>query len=100
MNLVTAIAADRRLFILRLLRELGGDASESVLLSAARRNGFRRTTEAEMRLDIDHCRACNLVTVERRGPLLWITLTRPDGIDVVSGRVSCDGVSRPDLVED
>ena len=91
MNLKEGWVAARRLFLLRLLVEVGGSANESVLRTAARAGGFARSSADDIRTDLDHLHALGCITEEWHGRLRVVTLTER-GEDAAWGRVAVEGV--------
>jgi hypothetical protein len=85
------IAEGRRLQLLRFLVELGGQANETVILSAMRRAGFASTTRDELRGDLDHLHRVGCLEEEWVGELRVVKLAER-GEDVAHGRIACGGV--------
>ena len=83
--------AARRQFILRLLVEIGGQANESVLMSAARRGGFEATPFSELRIDLDKLAKLGCVAEDWIDSLRVVKITDL-GEDAAHGRVSLEGV--------
>lgn len=87
-------ATERRLAILRLIREGGGSANESSLYSAAIAIGYPLTTKDDIRADIDLLSKRSCVTKEMfRGKLLVATLTEI-GRNVADGKLAVEGVKK------
>ena len=102
MSFADHIAESRRLAILRLLREGGGAANESVLATAVHRLGFSLTSREEVRGDLEWLRDRRLTTLE----LLDLTASRPlivahlteAGADAAAGRGPViPGLARPEI---
>lgn len=83
--------AARRLFILRLLVELGGEANEGVITSAARSGGFRQTAHDDIIADLDHLRRAG-ATAEEWIDTLRIARITERGEDIAYGRIAAGGV--------
>jgi hypothetical protein len=84
-------AASRRLFILRLLIETGGEANESVIALAARQGGFGQTPRDEIAADLDHLHRLGATTEEWIGTMRIARVTER-GDDIAHGRVKVAGV--------
>lgn len=85
------LAASRRLFLLRLLVEIGGEANESVLTNAARHGGFAQVSRDHLRGDLDHLRDRGALSEEWMGALRVVRISER-GEDAAYGRVTIDGV--------
>ena len=92
------LTEDRRLFVLRLLEECGGEANESVIHDACHAAGHRRgVTRDVIREDLDWLRERDLVRWEwYEGKVLVAALTRR-GVDVAHGDVEVEGVKKPSI---
>ncbi len=84
-------AAARRLFILRLLVETGGEANESVIAIAARQGGFGQTPRDEIGADLDHLHRIGCTTEEWLGTMRIARVTER-GEDIAFGRIAVAGV--------
>lgn len=81
----------RRLFVLRFLVELGGDANEGVIYSAVQRGGFGQTSRDGLRSDLDHLSKMGCTHEEWLGDLRVARVTER-GEDIAYGREACAGV--------
>ena len=86
--------ASRRLFILRLLVEVNGDANESVIYKAATKGGFSRDTRDTIRQDIDHLRKMGCLTEDWLNDSLRVARVTERGEDAAYGRVPVPGVEQ------
>lgn len=87
-------AEERRLAILRLIREGGGSANESSLYNAVVAIGYPLTTRDDIRADIELLSKRSCVLKEMfRGKLLVATLTEV-GRNVADGKIAVDGVKK------
>lgn len=84
-------AASRRLFILRLLVETGGEANDSVVALAARQGGFGQTPRDEIGADLDHLHRIGATTEEWLGTIRILRVTER-GEDIAHGRIVVGGV--------
>ena len=96
MNYQEHLAADRRLCILRLLKESEGSANESVLHSGLEALGHRRQAREVIRADIRHLIGQGLIVDEWAGHIQVCTITKR-GVDVAEGRVVVEGVKKPSI---
>jgi hypothetical protein len=87
---------DRRLCILRLLKEAGGASNESVLHAALERLGHVRQPREVIRADLRFLIDAGLLTDEFFGPVQVVTLTRR-GSEVAEGRITVEGVKPPSI---
>ena len=85
--------AVRRTFLLRLLVELGGEANDGVLRSAARQGGFERDPAGAIAADIDHLVQHGCLTDTWVGTIRVVSLT-VRGEDAACGRVAVEGVEK------
>lgn len=90
------LAEDRRLCVLKLLKEAGGSANDSVLHAALEQLGHvrlpRETIRTDLRVLIDN----GLLTDDFYGKVQVVTLTRR-GLEAAEGRIKVEGVKRPSL---
>jgi hypothetical protein len=91
MSLRHALIAARRLCILRLLAEYGGELNDAVIRIAVRRLGFSLASAEAIRGDLDHLAASGCLGGRWEGRLRVIHLTER-GEDAAHGRVQIDGV--------
>ena len=89
------LAEDRRLVILRTLRETHGSANDSVLHSAVSFMGHRISREQvrdDMRFLLNH----GLITDEWVGPV-WVAKLTRRGSEVAQGTLHIQGIKRPSI---
>ena len=96
MNYDSFTAQDRRLALLRVIQENGGQANERTLYSAITAMGFPATTRDDVRQDLEllgqrHC----LTKVMFDSLFLVVTLTEI-GRDVADGKRAVQGVKKGD----
>ena len=84
----------RRVFILRLLVESGGEVNESIIFKAAQRGGFSVDTRDDIRQDLDHLRQMGCVTEDRLDERLRVVTITERGDDAAHGRVTVAGVEQ------
>ena len=97
-NYAKHIEEDRRLCVLRLLKDTHGSANDSVLHSALEALGHVRQPRSQIKKDIRFLVNHGLLTDEWVGPVLVATITRR-GLDVAEGRITVDGVKSPSIGE-
>jgi hypothetical protein len=90
-DFVETWAASRRLFILRLLVELGSEANESVIASAARAGGFHQASRDDIRADLDLLNERGATSQQWVASIRIVQLTER-GEDCAWGRVTIAGV--------
>lgn len=90
------MAKHRRLAILRLLKEVGGTANDSVLYSQCASLGFAKATRTDVRDDLALFEKHSLITRNYHGGLVIASITER-GVDVADGKVEVDGVEKPSL---
>lgn len=90
------LAEDRRLCVLRLLKETGGRANESVLQSGLEALGHTRLSRETVRSDIRFLIDCGCLTDEFYGEVQVVTLTRR-GLEAAEGRITIEGIKRPSI---
>lgn len=92
------IAEHRRLFVMQLLSEIGGSASEDIVYQGVRQ-GFRPVkgvTRNVIRADLEWLHARHLLAFDwLEDTLLVVELTERGGY-VVSGDIEVEGVKVPD----
>ena len=86
--------ASRRLFILRLLVEVDGEANESNIWRAVQQGGFTRDSRDDVRGDLDHLREMGCISEHWFGTLRVARITTPRGEDAAHGRIEVAGVER------
>lgn len=92
------ITEDRRLFILRLLADIGGSANESVILDGCRAAGHRRgVTREVVRADLEWMQDRHLLTFEWYEETVLVAVLTERGFDVANGDIAVAGVKRPRL---
>lgn len=90
------VTEDRRLFILRLLMDIGGSGNESVIYTGCRAAGHRRgVTRDVVRADLEWLRTRHLVIFEWYEDTVLVAILTSRGADVASGDVEVEGVKRP-----
>lgn len=92
------IAEHRRLFVLQLLAEVGGSASEDITYQGVRR-GFRPVkgvTRDVIRADLEWLRDRHLLSFEWLEDTMLVVQLSERGGYVVSGDVEVEGVKVPD----
>ncbi len=86
--------ASRRLFILRLLVEVDGEANESNVFRAVQQGGFSRNTREDVRADLDHLRGMRCITEQYFDGRVCVVKITFRGEDAAHGRVDVAGVER------
>ena len=92
------LAESRRLAILRLLKESGGSANESVLHAGTEQLGFRRESRTTIRDDLSMMVKHGLLKEEWFNDLMVVSITAR-GIEVTEGRISVSGIKKPGIGE-
>lgn len=93
------ITEDRRLAILRLLAEVEGTASESVIHKALRDTLYPHWTRTQAREDLDWLRQAGCVTHGWLNEDLLIATLSARGQDVARGDVKVEGIARPTRIK-
>ncbi len=93
-DFVKMLAEDRRLAILRLLKESQGSANESVLHIALEALGHRNQPRSQIREDMRALEGFGLLVIEFYGDVMVAHVTKR-GMDVAEGRVFVEGVKAP-----
>lgn len=95
---VATLAADRRLVILRLLVEAGGECGDSVLQKGLLLLRHRLAADRSVvHADLDFLKANDLVVTEELGDrVLAVTITQR-GVALTKGAVHVEGVSQPSM---
>ncbi len=92
------VIQDRRLVILRLLEQCGGEANESVLNDGCHALGHARgVTRDVTREDLAWLKECGLVVTEWYGEKIVVAKITRRGVDVARGDVVVKGVKRPSI---
>lgn len=86
---------DRRLVILRLLKQSGGSGNDSILLQGVRFIGHGGATRDEIRDDIEFMRDRGLVKAEYFNETVVVATITERGIDCAAGRIEVEGVKKP-----
>lgn len=97
-NFADHLAADRRLALLRTLRDLDGHANESVLLDGLHLLGHSRTTSADVRDDLDLLKAAAAITLTYFADKVAVAHLTERGLDIAAGRIAIEGVKRPRVI--
>lgn len=91
------MAADRRLVILRFLKDIGGTANQSVVLTAVERFGHRRgVTRDTIREDFKFLSDHGCIAIEWVSDVAVAAITRR-GVHVASGDEEVEGVKKPSI---
>jgi hypothetical protein len=93
MSLRDSMIAARRLAILRLLAEYGGELNETVIRSALRRLGFKLASADDIRADLDRLAATGCLATRWEATLRVVALTER-GDDAAHGRIAVEGVEQ------
>ena len=94
-NYVEHLTFDRRLVILRLLKQSGGRGNDSSLLQGVRYIGHGGATRDEVRSDLEFLKARGLITIEYFNETVMVATITERGVDVAEGRVEVEGVKKP-----
>ena len=98
MSFADHLAADRRLALLRTLRDLDGHANESVLLDGLHLLGHSRTTGDDVRADLDLLKAAAAITITYFADKVAVAHLTERGLDIAAGRITVTGVKRPKVI--
>ena len=92
------IAEDRRLVILRFLKDVGGHANESVIETALKKFGHRvGVTRDVVREDLRFLKGADCVVTEIvEGQVMVASVTRR-GVSAAYGHIRVDGVKSPSV---
>lgn len=90
------LQADRRLCILRLLKEAGGRANDSILRAGLEALGHVKLSREKVREDIRFLIGGGLLVDEFIGEIQVVDITRR-GVEVAEGRVVAEGIKRPSI---
>lgn len=88
--------ASRRLFVLRLLIEVGGEANEANVYKACQQGGFARDTRDDTRRDLDHLVKVGCVAQEWYNDAVRVVKITERGREAAHGKVAVAGVERSD----
>lgn len=92
------LAADRRLVILRLLVEAGGESGESALEKGLHMLGHRTAVDRDqVRKDLRELEARGCVEIEFYDAKVMIGAITRRGVSVAEGKVVVAGVAKPTL---
>ena len=90
------LAADRRLVILRLLVEAGGESGESALEKGLHMLGHRTGVDRDqLRRDLRHLEDLGCVEIEFFDAKVMIGAITRRGVSVAEGKVTVGGVAKP-----
>lgn len=96
MSYAEHLAADRRLALLRLIAEDGGQSNDGALLTAMRMIGHRQAMDQEMvRLLLRELAQRDCVTIEMARDTIMVVKITERGRMAVAGDVSIGGVASP-----
>lgn len=90
------LTRDRRLCILRLLKEAGGSANDSVLHAALEQLGHVRQPRAVIRADLAFLVGAGLLTEDFYGSVQVVKITKR-GVEAAEGRIAVEGVNPPSI---
>lgn len=91
---------DRRLVILRLLREAGGHGNESVLETGLNALGHRREmTRDHVREYLRWLEERGAVTIEMVKETVMVASLTDRGLKCAKGAIQIEGVKRPEIIE-
>lgn len=88
------LSEDRRLCILRILKDAEGSANDSIIHMALEALGHRNMTRAMIHADIDFLIKRGLVADEWMDHIQIVSL-KTRGVDVALGRVEVAGIKKP-----
>ncbi|MGE4504051.1 MAG: ArsR family transcriptional regulator [Desulfovibrionaceae bacterium] len=95
MSFADLITEDRRLVILRLLKDASGYALNTIVLKAAVQSLGHKCSTDQVRSDAAWLEEQGLVGVERLEGV-WVLTARRRGLDVAVGEAVVPGVKRPE----
>lgn len=92
------LAADRRLVILRLLKDVGGHANESVIETALKKFGHRvGVTRDVVRDELRFLEGADCIKTEMvEGQIMVASITKR-GVSAAEGHIQVDGVKQPSI---
>lgn len=96
MNFKEFLAADRRLGVLRLLKESGGSLNDSVLHKGLEQLGHRNQPREAIRADLRFLLGAGLIVDEWFSHLQVATITKR-GVEVAEGRIKVEGITQPSI---
>lgn len=96
MSFTDFLAQDRRLCILRLLKESGGSLNDSVLHKGLEQLGHRNQSHDTIRADLRFLIGHGLIVDEWVSHLQVATITKR-GVEVAEGRVTVEGITKPSV---
>lgn len=98
MSFADHLIEDRRLVLLRLLKEAGGTANDSPLHYGLQQIGHRRgLTREVVRTELEWLKQRRLVNLEMVGTMMVATLTER-GLNVAEGHERVEGVKQLSIV--
>lgn len=90
------LQADRRLCILRLLKEAGGSANDSILRAGLESLGHVKLSREKVREDLRFLIGAGLLCDEFLGEIQVVNITKR-GVEVAEGRLVVSGIKRPSI---
>ncbi len=90
------LASDRRLCVLRLLKESGGSLNDSVLHKGLEQLGHRNQARETIRADLRFLVDAGLIVDEWVSHIQVVTITKR-GVEVAEGRITVEGVTQPSI---
>ena len=96
MDYSTFLAKERRLALLRLVRDGGGHANERSLYNAITKMGYPLTTRDDVRSDLELLGKRGCVTREMHDAMFLIVTLTEIGRDVADGKREVQGVKKGD----
>lgn len=96
---IAHLAEDRRLVILRLLKEAGGSANDSILEVGLQQLGHRRgLTREVVRRELEWLQQRRLVGLEMFRDVVMVASITARGVSVADGHEVVAGVKQPSIV--
>ena len=93
---IQTMAENRRLCILRLLKESQGAANEDVLRMGLDQLGHTRLSQKTVRDDLNFLKDRDLIKSDFYNDVMVCTITKR-GVEVAGGLEVCDGVLKPSI---
>ncbi|MBM3617511.1 MAG: ArsR family transcriptional regulator [Alphaproteobacteria bacterium] len=90
------MAANRRITVLRLLKDVGGSANDSIIQQTLEQFGFSRVSSDTIAEDLAFLEKAELVVLETVGTVT-VAKIRRRGVEVAEGRVTVEGVQKPSV---